>query len=113
MSPGPTVMGVEDPRTAELLRTLYEPFNRNHERVIVMDPRSAELTKYAANARLAAKITLINELANLAERVGADIEHVRLGIGSDPRIGHGAVFPRRGARGASCSQGAEAPRVGA
>jgi UDPglucose 6-dehydrogenase len=101
MKPERVVIGVEDPRTAELLRTLYEPFNRNRDRVIVMDPRSAELTKYAANAMLAAKITLMNELANLAERVGADIEHVRLGIGSDPRIGYSFIYPGCG-YGGSC-----------
>ena len=101
MKPERIVIGVDDPRTAELLRTLYEPFNRNHDRVIVMDPRSAELTKYAANAMLAAKITLMNELANLAERVGADIEDVRLGIGSDPRIGYGFIYAGCG-YGGSC-----------
>ncbi len=101
MKPERIVVGVDNPRTAELLRTLYEPFNRNHDRVIVMDPRSAELTKYAANAMLAAKITLMNELANLAEHVGADIEHVRLGIGSDPRIGYGFIYPGCG-YGGSC-----------
>ena len=101
MKPERVVIGVEDPRTAELLRTLYEPFNRNRDRVIVMDPRSAELTKYAANAMLAAKITLMNELANLAERVGADIEHVRVGIGSDPRIGYAFIYPGCG-YGGSC-----------
>lgn len=101
MKPERIVIGVDDPRTAELLRTLYEPFNRNHERVIVMDPRSAELTKYAANAMLAAKITLMNELANLAERVGADIEHVRRGIGADPRIGYSFIYPGCG-YGGSC-----------
>ncbi len=101
MKPERIIVGVENPRSAELLRTLYEPFNRNHDRVIVMDPRSAELTKYAANAMLAAKITLMNELANLAERVGADIEHVRLGIGSDPRIGYGFIYPGCG-YGGSC-----------
>ena len=101
MKPERIVIGVDDPRTGELLRTLYEPYNRNHDRVIVMDPRSAELTKYAANAMLAAKITLMNELANLAERVGADIEHVRVGIGSDPRIGYGFIYPGCG-YGGSC-----------
>ena len=101
MKPERVVIGVDDPRTAELLRTLYEPFNRNHDRIIIMDPRSAEFTKYAANAMLAAKITLMNELANLAERVGADIEHVRLGIGSDPRIGYGFIYPGCG-YGGSC-----------
>ena len=101
MKPERVVIGVDDPRTAELLRTLYEPFNRNHDRIIIMDPRSAEFTKYAANAMLAAKITLMNELANLAERVGADIEHVRVGIGSDPRIGYGFIYPGCG-YGGSC-----------
>jgi len=101
MKPERVVIGVDDPRTAELLRTLYEPFNRNRDRIIVMDPRSAELTKYAANAMLAAKITLMNELANLAERVGADIEHVRVGIGSDPRIGYAFIYPGCG-YGGSC-----------
>jgi UDPglucose 6-dehydrogenase len=101
MKPERIVVGVDNPRTAALLRTLYEPFNRNHDRLIVMDPRSAELTKYAANAMLAAKITLMNELANLAEHVGADIEHVRLGIGSDPRIGYGFIYPGCG-YGGSC-----------
>jgi UDPglucose 6-dehydrogenase len=101
MKPERIVVGVDNPRTAELLRTLYEPFNRNHDRVILMDTRSAELTKYAANAMLAAKITLMNELANLAERVGADIEHVRLGIGSDSRIGYGFIYPGCG-YGGSC-----------
>jgi UDPglucose 6-dehydrogenase len=101
MKPERVVIGVDDPRTAELLRTLYEPFNRNRDRVIVMDPRSAELTKYAANTMLATKITLMNELANLAERVGADIEHVRVGIGSDPRIGYAFIYPGCG-YGGSC-----------
>ena len=101
MKPERVVIGVDDPRTAELLRALYEPFNRNRDRIIVMDPRSAELTKYAANAMLAAKITLMNELANLAERVGADIEQVRVGIGSDPRIGYAFIYPGCG-YGGSC-----------
>lgn len=101
MKPERIVIGVDDPRTTELLRALYEPYNRNHDRVIVMDPRSAELTKYAANAMLATKISLMNELANLAERLGADIEHVRRGIGSDPRIGYGFIYPGCG-YGGSC-----------
>jgi UDPglucose 6-dehydrogenase len=87
MKPDRIVIGADNPRAAELLRALYEPYNRNHERVLVMDVRSAELTKYAANAMLATRISFMNELANLAELVGADIEHVRVGIGSDPRIG--------------------------
>src|SRR5262245_44650625 len=81
MKPDRVVVGTDNPRTAELLRNLYEPFNRNRDRVIVMDVRSAELTKYAANAMLATKISFMNELANLAGRVGANIENVRIGIG--------------------------------
>lgn len=84
MKPDRIIIGTDNPRTGELLRVLYAPFNRNHERVIAMDIRSAELTKYAANAMLATKISFMNELANIAERVGADIEQVRIGIGSDP-----------------------------
>jgi UDPglucose 6-dehydrogenase len=101
MKPERIVVGTDNPRTTELLRTLYEPFNRNRDRMVVMDTRSAELTKYAANAMLAAKITLMNELANLAEHLGADIEHVRLGIGSDPRIGYHFIYPGCG-YGGSC-----------
>jgi UDPglucose 6-dehydrogenase len=95
------VVGTDNPRTTELLRLLYEPFNRQHDRLIAMDIRSAELTKYAANAMLATKISFMNELANLAERFGADIEHVRLGIGSDPRIGYHFIYPGAG-YGGSC-----------
>ncbi len=101
MKPDRIVVGTDNPRTAELLRALYQPFNRNHERVIVMDVRSAELTKYAANAMLATKITFMNELANISERVGADIEQVRIGIGSDPRIGYHFIYPGCG-YGGSC-----------
>jgi UDPglucose 6-dehydrogenase len=101
MKPDRIVIGTDNPRTAELLRALYDPFNRSHDRVIVMDVRSAELTKYAANAMLATKITFMNELANVAERLGADIEHVRIGIGSDPRIGYHFIYPGCG-YGGSC-----------
>jgi UDPglucose 6-dehydrogenase len=101
MKPDRIVIGTDNPRTAELLRALYEPFNRNHERVIVMSIRSAELTKYAANAMLATKISFMNELANVAERAGADIEDVRRGIGSDPRIGYSFIYPGCG-YGGSC-----------
>jgi UDPglucose 6-dehydrogenase len=101
MKPDRIVIGTDNPRTAELLRALYEPFNRNHDRMIVMDIRSAELTKYAANAMLATKISFMNELANLAERTGADIESVRKGIGSDPRIGYAFIYPGCG-YGGSC-----------
>ena len=101
MKPDRIIIGAENPRTVELLRALYEPFNRNHDRVIAMDVRSAELTKYAANAMLATKISFMNELANVAERVGADIEQVRIGIGSDPRIGYSFIYPGCG-YGGSC-----------
>ena len=101
MKPDRIIVGTDNPRTTELLRALYEPFNRNHDRVISMDVRSAELTKYAANAMLATKISYMNEIANLAERLGADIEMVRLGIGSDPRIGYQFIYPGAG-YGGSC-----------
>ncbi len=101
MKPDRIVVGTDNPRTTELLRELYSPFNRNHDRFVVMDIRSAELTKYAANAMLATKITFMNELANIAEKVGADIEHVRIGIGSDPRIGYHFIYPGIG-YGGSC-----------
>ncbi len=101
MKPDRIIVGTDNPRTTELLRSLYEPFNRNHDRLISMDIRSAELTKYAANAMLATKISFMNEVANLAERFGADIEKVRLGIGSDPRIGYHFIYPGAG-YGGSC-----------
>ena len=101
MKPDRIIVGTDNPRTTELLRALYEPFNRNHDRLITMDVRSAELTKYAANAMLATKISFMNEIANLAEELGADIEKVRLGIGSDPRIGYQFIYPGAG-YGGSC-----------
>ncbi len=101
MRPDRIVVGTDNPRTAELLRALYAPFNRNHERLTLMDVRSAELTKYAANAMLATKISFMNELSNIAEAVGADIEKVRIGIGSDPRIGYQFIYPGCG-YGGSC-----------
>jgi UDPglucose 6-dehydrogenase len=101
MKPDRIVVGVEDEAAEELLRELYAPFNRNHEKLLCMDVRSSELTKYAANAMLATKISLMNELANVAARVGADIEHVRNGIGSDPRIGYSFIYPGAG-YGGSC-----------
>ncbi len=101
MRPDRIIIGTDNPRTTELLRALYAPFNRNRDRLIAMDIRSAELTKYAANAMLATKISFMNELANLAERLGADIEKVRLGIGSDPRIGYQFIYPGAG-YGGSC-----------
>ncbi len=101
MRPDRVVIGTDSERATELLRALYEPFTHNRERMIVMDVRSAELTKYAANAMLATKISFMNELANLAEHFGADIEDVRLGIGSDPRIGYAFIYPGAG-YGGSC-----------
>ncbi len=101
MAPDRIIIGVADERSERQLRHLYAPFNRNHEKIIAMDIASAELTKYAANAMLATKISFMNELANLAEDVGADIERVRNGIGSDPRIGYHFIYPGVGF-GGSC-----------
>ncbi len=101
MKPDRVVVGADDDRAINLMRQLYAPFNRNHERLIVMDIPSAELTKYAANAMLATKISFMNELSNLAERLDADIELVRQGIGSDPRIGYHFIYPGCG-YGGSC-----------
>jgi UDPglucose 6-dehydrogenase len=101
LKPDRIVIGTSSERAQALMRELYEPFNRNHDRIIYMDVRSAELTKYAANAMLATKISFMNEMANLAERLGADIEAVRKGIGSDPRIGYQFIYPGCG-YGGSC-----------
>ncbi|MFT3668240.1 MAG: UDP-glucose/GDP-mannose dehydrogenase family protein [Pseudoxanthomonas sp.] len=101
MRPDRIIIGAARPQAVDKLRRLYAPFNRNHERIVVMDVRSAELTKYAANAMLATKISFMNEIANIAERVGADVEHVRQGIGSDPRIGWHFIYPGAG-YGGSC-----------
>jgi UDPglucose 6-dehydrogenase len=101
MQPDRIVVGAENPDSIELMRQLYHPFNRNHNRFIAMDTRSAELTKYAANAMLATKISFMNEIANIAERTGANIESVRIGIGSDSRIGYNFIYAGIG-YGGSC-----------
>ncbi len=101
MRPDRVVVGSDDARATALLRELYAPFQRNHERILTMSVRSAELTKYAANAMLATRISFMNELANLAERLGADIEEVRQGMGSDPRIGYHFLYAGAGF-GGSC-----------
>ncbi len=101
MKPDRIIVGTDSERAEVCMRRLYEPFNRNHDRFMRLTARSAELTKYAANAMLATKISFMNELANLAERLGADIEQVRIGIGSDPRIGYDFIYPGCGF-GGSC-----------
>lgn len=101
MRPDRIVIGADEPAPVQVLRRLYAPFNRNRDRIVAMDVRSAELTKYAANAMLATKISFMNEIANIAEQVGADVEHVRKGIGSDPRIGWHFIYPGAG-YGGSC-----------
>ena len=101
MKPDRIIVGADDPHAVDLMRQLYAPFQRSHERLIVMDVRSAELTKYAANAMLATRISFMNELANLAEKLGADIEQVRFGLGPDPRIGYHFLYAGCG-YGGSC-----------
>ena len=101
MRPDRIVIGADNAAAIDKLKRLYAPFNRNHDRIVAMDVRSAELTKYAANAMLATKISFMNEIANIAEQVGADVENVRKGIGSDPRIGWHFIYPGAG-YGGSC-----------
>lgn len=101
MKPDRIVVGTNSPEARRVIAELYEPFNRNHEKTIYMDRRSSELTKYAANAMLATKISFMNEMANIAEKLGADIEQVRRGVGSDPRIGYDFIYPGIG-YGGSC-----------
>lgn len=101
LKPDRIIIGAQSKQVKEKLRSLYAPFNRNHDKLIVMDVRSAELTKYAANAMLATKISFMNEMSRIAELVGADIEQVRMGIGSDPRIGYAFIYPGCG-YGGSC-----------
>lgn len=101
MRPDRIVIGTGSSETEEVLRELFAPFNRNHEKIIIMDVRSAELTKYAANCMLATKISFMNEMAGLAEKLGADIEMVRQGMGADPRIGYHFIYPGCG-YGGSC-----------
>lgn len=104
MKPDRIIVGADSPRAAKLMRELYAPFNRSHDRIQVMDPASAELTKYAANAMLATRISFMNELTNIAGHLGADIEQVRLGIGSDPLIGYRFIYPGCGYGGGPASQ---------
>lgn len=101
MSPDRVIVGADDAYTIGVMRRIYEPFQRTHDRLMVMDVRSAELTKYAANAMLATRISFMNEMANLAEALGADVEQVRRGIGADPRIGYHFLYPGAG-YGGSC-----------
>ena len=101
MKPDRIVVGTDSERATKLIKQMYEPFSRNHDKLILMDIPSAELTKYAANAMLATKISFMNELSNIADRYGADIEQVRIGIGSDPRIGYEFIYPGCG-YGGSC-----------
>jgi len=101
MKPDRIVVGTDSARATKLIKQMYEPFSRNHDKLILMDIPSAELTKYAANAMLATKISFMNELSNIADRYGADIEQVRIGIGSDPRIGYEFIYPGCG-YGGSC-----------
>jgi UDPglucose 6-dehydrogenase len=101
MRPDRIVIGSDDAAAIQAMRELYQPFQRSHDRIQVMSARSAELTKYAANAMLATRISFMNEMALLAERLGADIEHIRVGIGSDPRIGYQFLYPGAG-YGGSC-----------
>src|SRR5436190_14615219 len=108
MRPDRVIVGSDDSRAIAMLRSLNAPFQRNHERIIVMSVRSAELTKYAANAMLATRISFMNELANLAERLGADIEEVRRGIGADPRIGYHFLYAGAGCGGSCFPKGVRA-----
>jgi len=101
MRPDRIIIGIENDEVKKIMDKLYAPFNRNHQKIIYMDIRSSELTKYAANAMLATKISFINEMANISKKMGADIEKVRIGIGSDPRIGYDFIYPGCGF-GGSC-----------
>src|SRR5208283_5087805 len=101
MRPDRVIVGSDNPRVLEIIKELYEPFTRRHERLIAMDIRSAEMTKYAANAMLATKISFMNEIGIICERVGADVNKVRIGVGSDSRIGYSFIYPGRGF-GGSC-----------
>ena len=113
MKPDRIIIGSNNPRTTELMRELYSPFNHNRDRIVAMDVRSAEMTKYAANALLATKVSLMNEMANIAELFDADIEQVRIGIGSDPRIGYHFIYPGCGYGGLRFSKDIKALSYGA
>jgi len=113
MKPDRIIIGSDNPRTTELMRELYSPFNHDRDRIVTMDVRSAEMTKYAANALLATKVSLMNEMANIAELFDADIEKVREGIGSDPRIGYHFIYPGCGYGGLRFSKDIKALSYGA
>lgn len=113
MKPDRIIIGSDNPRTTEMMRELYSPFNHNRDRIVTMDVRSAEMTKYAANALLATKVSLMNEMANIAKLFGADIEKVRVGIGSDPRIGYHFIYPGCGYGGLRFSKDIKALSYGA
>ena len=109
MRPDRVVIGTDSARAAELMRGLYAPFTRNHERMLVMGVRDAEMTKYAANSMLATRISFMNEIANLCERAGVDVENVRKGIGSDSRIGYSFIYPGCGYGGSCFPEGRQGP----
>jgi len=113
IKPDRIIIGSDNPRTTELMRELYSPFNHNRDRIVAMNVRSAEMTKYAANALLATKVSLMNEMANIAELYDADIEKVREGIGSDPRIGYHFIYPGCGYGGLRFSKDIKAMTYGA
>jgi UDPglucose 6-dehydrogenase len=108
MRPDRTIVGTDSEHVKQVMQELYAPFNRNHDRLMFMDIRSAELTKYAANAMLATRISFMKEIANIVEQLGADVEHVRQGIGSGTRIGYQFIYPGCGYGGSCFSKNVQA-----